>query len=519
MSYEHSTLLFGEDVIVNTNRDTIIDWVKSMLGDDPSSVRDDGVTVELGVGHYDAAIDDSLQEYSAIINEWSALDNLANTFDSPGGTNTGRKGDIINISQRRVLSTFGFILQRTNKYSELVEAGGNVTEAQAYFNSTVNKQNYDLLARDFEDSTIETQFTVTGSVSTILIDTDGYACDIAELGAVDADFLTWDIKVEWGRTINGVDKWVDVTDHVTSYTTPALAFLTITMDDFQSVILDSYVRYSPDPDDDYQIDGADKFNTRVTIKAPFSVPLYDEDGTAHTVHTLDRKKMQINQLHWYEPSTIFKYYDPYNMGATIGAEAFGFGFTIESPIFMYPVFYDILRGAAHELAGRVRKQNFSYKENNKRITIWPVPGSAITGIGTGQVWFDYQIPFNPYADLPDEGAIANLSNIPYFQLQYTSINSIGQRWVHKFALATSKEILGRIRGKYTTVPVPDAEISLDAPSLIEEARSEKEELRESLRAILEKSLESALIQNEAEEAQGLNTVLQFTPHHDPIIMG
>ena len=45
-NYEHATLLFGEDVIVNSDRDTIIDWVKSMLGDDPSSVRDAGITVE-----------------------------------------------------------------------------------------------------------------------------------------------------------------------------------------------------------------------------------------------------------------------------------------------------------------------------------------------------------------------------------------------------------------------------------------------------------------------------------------
>jgi hypothetical protein len=513
MAYEHLTLLFGEDVIIDSNRDTIINWVKSMLGDDPSSARDSGVTVELGIGHYDAAIDDSLQEYSAIINEWSALDNLANTFDSPGGTNTGYQDDIVDITQRRVLGSFGFILQKTNKYSEVVQAGGESTEVKAYFRSTVNKQNYDLLARDYSNETVETLFTVEAT-NTITLATTYIPDDIT-----DADLLLWDIKVEWGRTINGDTKWVDLSDHVSSKTQDANDTITITMDAIQATLLDSYIRYSPDPSSGYNIDGADKFWTKVTLKAPYAIDIYDEDGTAYTVDTLDRKKMEITELNWYEPATIFKFYDPYNMGATIGAEAFGFGFSTETPIYMYPVFYDILRGASHELAARVRKQNFSFKENNKRITIWPVPGSAITQVGVGQIWFDYVIPFNPYADLPEDGAIANMSNIPYFQLKYTYINSIGQRWVHKFALAASKEILGRIRGKFTTVPVPNAEISLDAPSLIDEARSEKEELRESLRLILEKALDSALIENEANEAEGINKVLQFTPTPDPIIMG
>jgi len=511
-NYEHATLLFGEDVIVNSDRDTIIDWVKSMLGDDPSSVRDAGITVELGVGHYDAAIDDALQEYSAIINEWSALDNLANTFDSPGGTNTGNQDNIINISQRRVLSTFGFLLQKTNKYSELVQAGGNVTEVKAYFRTTTNRQNYDLLERDYAtDIQIDEH---TAEVTTSFPINTLYVPD----GITDEELTAWEFKVEFGRTINGETKWVDVSDRFVSASQPVADSLIITMDAVQTAILASDIWHDPDPDGGYY-DGGSSWYSRVTVKAPYSVPIYDSDGTAYTVSTLDRDKMEINRLEWQEPATIFKYYDPYNAGATIGAEAFGFGYTVESPIYMYPVFYDILRGAQHELSARVRKQNYSFKENNKRVTIWPVPGSEITQVGVGKVWFDYQIPFNPYEDLPDEGSIANMSNIPYFQLQYTYINSIGQRWVHKFSLATAKEILGRIRGKYTTVPIPDAEISLDAPSLIDEANREKEELRESLRVILEKALDSALIENEANEAEGLNRVLQFTPTPDPIIMG
>ena len=511
MAYNHFTsLLFGEDIIAQDDRDTIINWTMAMLGDDPSSVPADGVTVELGVVHYDAAIDDALQEYSTIINEWSALDNISNTWASGGATTEGNPEDIIPIEQRRVLTTFGFILQKTRKYSEIVQAGGNITEARAYFNTVSLQQHYDLLERSYEAETAsETSFDYAAAGNTITFDMTG-------TNITDSTEDDWEYIFEVSRTINSVATWVNISDHISSVSLSGTD-LTITFDDTVANIATDEVHYSPTPRDGWDATEQWKF----TAKAPFVIDIYDEDGVELKADSLDRKSMEINNIEWFESPTIFKYYDPYNMGATIGAEAFGFGFTVESPIFMYPVYYDILRGAQHELANKVRRHNHSIKENNKRLSFWPVPGGGMIDTGVGKVWIDYQLPFNPYAEaeMTEEGDIANLSNMPYFQLEYVKVNSMGQRWVRKFSLASSKEILGRIRGKYTSVPVPNAEISLDAPSLIEEARSEKEELRASLRELLEKALESALVQVEAEEADNLHRVLQRTPSPNAIAMG
>ena len=51
-------------------------------------------------------------------------------------------------------------------------------------------------------------------------------------------------------------------------------------------------------------------------------------------------------------------------------------------------------------------------------------------------------------------------------------------WIHRYALARSKEILGRIRSKYGSVPGPTGEMQLDGPTLLSEASIEIEKLEE-----------------------------------------
>lgn len=512
MAYIHnSSLLFGEDIIANSSRDTVITWCKAMLGEDPSGAANSGVSVELSIVHYDSAIDDALQEYSAIINEWAALDNLAKAFGALGST-TGSPVNVKDVTQRRVLSTFGFILKSTNKYSEIVRAGGNVQEQRAYFATTVNQQHYNLLDRLYEAEVSNVYWTNTYVVDNIIT---------VELPATTnftlADASNWEIDLKVRRSTSaGKYKTIDLSSYV-DYTHFDTNTLTIHLTDTSNTIFDAAVHYAPEPSGGWSIDEL----VTVTLKAPYSIDLYDEDGVQIFSSDLDRKEIEIHEVNWYPPSTIFHYYDPYNAMANVGADAFGFAYTAETPIYSNPIFYDILRGAQHKISAKVRRNNFSVVENNKRITIFPYPGSDVAQIQPGKVWFDYIVPLNPFDDdeATAEGSISSMANIPYFQLQYSSINNIGQRWVHKWSLASCKEILGRIRGKYTHIPVPNSDMSLDGPSLLDEARGEKEELRQSLRTILEKTLGRTVMEAEANEAESLNTILKLTPSPHTISMG
>jgi len=51
-----------------------------------------------------------------------------------------------------------------------------------------------------------------------------------------------------------------------------------------------------------------------------------------------------------------------------------------------------------------------------------------------------------------------------------------QEWIHKYSLAWAKEILGRVRSKYGSVPGPSGEMQLDGATLLSEAQQEKEKL-------------------------------------------
>ena len=57
----------------------------------------------------------------------------------------------------------------------------------------------------------------------------------------------------------------------------------------------------------------------------------------------------------------------------------------------------------------------------------------------------------------DEGlnGVNNMSNLPFENVPFNSINSIGKQWIRRFALALSKETLGQVRGKFGgAVPIP-----------------------------------------------------------------
>ena len=69
----------------------------------------------------------------------------------------------------------------------------------------------------------------------------------------------------------------------------------------------------------------------------------------------------------------------------------------------------------------------------------------------------------------------------------------------KYALALSKEMLGSIRGKYQTIPIPGSETTLDYTRLLSEAASEKQYLLDTLREDLEKT--SRQSQEERKQAE------------------
>ena len=113
--------------------------------------------------------------------------------------------------------------------------------------------------------------------------------------------------------------------------------------------------------------------------------------------------------------------------------------------------------------------------------------------------------------------VSDFSNVPYDNMEYQYINDVGKQWIRKYGLALCKELLGIIRSKYGTIPIPNADTTLDGDTLRSEASAEKELLITQLREMLEQTSRKALLEADKDEAEFLQEKLQKVPY--PIYIG
>jgi hypothetical protein len=219
------------------------------------------------------------------------------------------------------------------------------------------------------------------------------------------------------------------------------------------------------------------------------------------------KRIKIEKIYHYQPAAINRYFDPYagtGTGIQSLMEAFGFGNYSPGVNFMLmPMYFDALKLQAIEMNDSIRKSAYHFELSGKNLKLFPIPTRDFT------LWFDYSIADSSNdlttgaghssADVDDDeefpkDTITDQSNVPYKNPTYRFINAIGKQWIRKYALALSKEMLGSIRGKYQSLPIPGSETTLDYSRLLDEARSEKEALITQLREDLDAT--TTLSQNE-----------------------
>ena len=185
------------------------------------------------------------------------------------------------------------------------------------------------------------------------------------------------------------------------------------------------------------------------------------------------------------PPASARFFDPY-AGSGVGnknlMDEFGFGnMSPASQFVMMPMFQDLLRMQAIELNDTIRKSAHSFNITNNKLQIFPIPKAAY------KMWFEYFVrnEFIQNSTNVSTDVVSDYANVGYDFIQYKTINDVGRQWIRKYSLALAKELLGAIREKYSSVPIPGSEISLDGGALRAEAQTEKDALVEQLRENLE----------------------------------
>ena len=184
---------------------------------------------------------------------------------------------------------------------------------------------------------------------------------------------------------------------------------------------------------------------------------------------------------------ITRFFDPYSVGAqgTLNLMSeLGFGnYSPAAQFLMMPLYEDVLRMQAIEFNDHIRKSAFTFNIVNNKLEIFPVPTDGTRA----RIYYEYfeRDAFENNSSVVQDGVVADYSNIRYDFIPYIKINEVGKQWIRKYTLALSKELLGAIREKYSSIPIPDADISLDGAALRAEAQVEKDYLMTQLRENLE----------------------------------
>jgi hypothetical protein len=218
----------------------------------------------------------------------------------------------------------------------------------------------------------------------------------------------------------------------------------------------------------------------------------------------------------YRPAStaLLDPYDGFGFGGVMAAGIIGLGgFGNGMGYLMTPLSYNLQVIQQLEMSQTIMGNNYSFEIRNDKLRIFPIPYINQNG-HAGHIWFEYILRnervSSSIQNLPAQ--VTNVSNSPYNNPNYNFINSIGRQWVFEYTLALSKEMLGYVRGKYSSIPIPNAEVNLNQGDLLSAATAEKNALIERLRAYFDETSRQSLLSRRASEAESKMIELQQVPY-------
>ena len=228
--------------------------------------------------------------------------------------------------------------------------------------------------------------------------------------------------------------------------------------------------------------------------------------------------IEVKRVFYEAPPAIVRYFDPYagtGTGMMNLLDTFGWGnYSPAINFLLMPINYDLQKIQAIEFNDQIRKSQYSFELVNNKLRIFPIPT-----VDNGKIFFEYikNSERNNPAVPGSANLVSNVSNVPYRNPTYSQINSIGRQWIFEYTLAIVKEMLGYVRGKYTSIPIPGAEVTLNSSDLVTAGTAEKTALLERLRTYLDDTSREKLLERRSLESEYKQKELNLVPQ--PIFIG
>jgi len=229
---------------------------------------------------------------------------------------------------------------------------------------------------------------------------------------------------------------------------------------------------------------------------------------------VDNKRIAIRRVYYRSPQAMWRFYGYYG-GLNVVGNLFTYGqFSDESTFEVVPAWQNKLQSMAFETNLYTRASHYSYEIRDNRIRIYPPPSAPGTG-SPSSIWFEFTIPQDPWVEtdtrLEGVDGVNNFNTLPFANIPYGNINSMGKQWIRKYALSIAKEMLAQVRGKFGTIPIPGESVTLNASELSTQAKDEQEKLRTELKELLDSLTYSTMVDSDAKLAEDAQRIQVHIP--------
>jgi len=243
------------------------------------------------------------------------------------------------------------------------------------------------------------------------------------------------------------------------------------------------------------------------------------DSTSAFFGKVGKKRVFITKVYYKTPQAMWRFYGYYGGLNTVGDLASYGQFADDSTFEIIPAWQNKLQAMAFEDAIYTRNSHWSYELKNNRLRIFPNNTNNLPD----KMHVEFYVRDDVW-DLNSEkqsgvDGVNNMNTLPFENLPYENINAIGKQWIRRFALSLCKEMLGQVRSKFGSIPIPGESVNLNGTALITEGQQEQEKLREELKTTLDELTYAKLAEKDAAIVDSVTKVQQGMPYPVPIVMG
>lgn len=223
-----------------------------------------------------------------------------------------------------------------------------------------------------------------------------------------------------------------------------------------------------------------------------------------------KKAITIQKVYYKTPQAMWNFYGGYAIGSVGNLSTYGM-YADDSSFQLVPSWQNVLQAYAFEEDLHVRASHWSFRIINNKVRIYPTP----SGVHPDKFWVEFRVTEDAYDEEADRkyGAegVNNMNTLPFPNVPYQNINSIGKQWIRRFALSLSKETLGQVRSKLASIPIPGNDITLNGSALVSEAKEEQLNLRNELKETLDQMVYAALAEQDQRLQNSVSEVVQKIP--------